>query len=74
MKMGKSSIPFDDKSDRSKRKEVATLSLANKCNSRKILLAASHAARKSGNNTSAYLNVLSSSPERSKKIRKILEK
>ncbi|KYN41604.1 hypothetical protein ALC56_03964 [Trachymyrmex septentrionalis] len=74
MKMGRPYIPFDEKSDKSKQKEAAVFSLANECNSRKILLVAFHAARKSGNNDmSACFNVLSSSPEMPKKIRKILE-
>lgn len=72
--MGRPPIPFDEKSDRSKRREAAALSSANEHNPRKILLAASHAANKSGeNDMSACLKAVLNSPESPKKIRKILE-
>ncbi|XP_011872388.1 PREDICTED: uncharacterized protein LOC105564550 [Vollenhovia emeryi] len=64
---------FEDKSDRSKRREAATISAQHNHDPWRILAACRYAARRSGEkDLSSTLNELSKNPERPKKIRKLL--
>lgn len=73
-KPGRPSIAFDKKSQRSKRRDAATISNQNGNNPQKIVMACRHAARISGDkDLLAVLNEIQDIPEKTAKIRKLLE-
>lgn len=73
-KTGRPNLPFDNKSKRSKRRDIAAISNQNKNDPQKILMACRHAARLSGEkDLFVVLNLIQDTPERARKIRKLLE-
>lgn len=70
---GRPSLPFEKKSDRSKRRQAAKISASLDHNPQKILQACRYAARYSGDkNLYSVINKISESPDQPRKLRKLL--
>lgn len=73
-KSGRSNVAFDQKSQRSKRRDAATISNQNENNPQRILMACRHAARLSGEkDLFTVLKQIQDTPESARKIIKLLE-
>lgn len=73
--IGRPTLTFQEKSDRSKRRDASNISRNLNHDLQRILQACRHAAKASGDkDLYRVINEISKSPERPKKIRKLLEK
>lgn len=73
-KPGRPNVAFDQKSQRSKRRDAATISNQNENNPQRILMACRHAARLSGEkDLFTVLKQIQDTPESARKIIKLLE-